>query len=113
MDSRDYIFRICELLDLAHRLRTFLNSRTQELLGLSLEQTALLCRLAASDGQSTVTGLATGSGRTTHTITAMFDILEREGLVVRRRNHIGDRRQVWVVLTVLGTTKTKRCVRLG
>ena len=105
MNSRDYIFRICDLLDLAHRLRYMLNSRTQELLGLSLEQAALLCRLSAGGGQSTVTAMATQSRRTSHTVTAMVDILEREGLVVRRRNNPDDRRQVWVALTAQGSSK--------
>jgi len=113
VDGRDYIFRICELLDLAHRLRTYLNSRTQELLGLSLEQAALLCRLEANDGQTTVTALAIESRRTSHTITAMVDILERQGLVVRQRNNPEDRRQVWVVLTALGTGKMQELQQVG
>jgi len=45
---------------------------------LSLEQSVLLCRLETHYGQNTVTSLATESGRTTHTITAMVNILERE-----------------------------------
>ena len=113
MNSRDYIFQICDLLDLAHRLRSMLNSGTQELLGLSLEQTALLCRLSVGGGQSTVIALATESRRTSHTVTAMVDILEREGLVVRRRNNLEDRRQVWVALTALGTAKVQAVGQAG
>lgn len=99
------MLQILELLDLAHQMRNALNNRTQELLGLSLEQTALLYRLAESGGHNTVTALATESHRTSHTITAMVDILAREGLVVRRRNRNADRRQVRVVLTALGSSK--------
>lgn len=113
MQSYDYIYQIRELLNLAHRLRTFLNNRTQEITGLSLEQAFLLCRLAASEGESTITALATGSGRTSHTVTAMVDILEREGLVVRRRNNPDDRRQVWVALTDLGTAKVQAVRQAG
>ena len=107
------MLQILELLDLVHRLRNILSSRTQELIGLSLEQTALLYRLAETDGQNTVTALATQSRRTSHTITATVDILEREGLVVRRRNHTADRRQVWVVLTNLGTAKVQAVRQAG
>lgn len=78
-----------------------------------MEQTALLCRLAANGGQNTVTGLARESGRTTHTITAMADILEREGLVVRRRNPTADRRQVWIVLTAPGFSRMQALQQAG
>ena len=113
LDGPKYIIRICELLDLAHRLRSFQNSRTQELFGLSLEQSVLLCRLEAHYGQNTVTALATESGRTPHTITAMVNILEREGLVVRRRNRTADRRQVWVLLTAQGSSKIQAVQQAG
>ena len=107
------MLQILELLDLAHRLRNILSNRTQELIGLSLEQAALLSRLAASGGQNTVTALAIESRRTSHTITAMVDILEREDLVVRQRNNAADRRQVWVVLTALGTAKVQAVRQTG
>ena len=99
------MLRILELLDLAHRLRNILNIHTRELVGLSLEQTGLLYRLDASGGQITVAELAAESRRAGHTITAMVDILEREGMVVRRRNQSTDRRRVWVVLTDLWSSK--------
>ena len=105
MSSQAQMLRILELLDLVHQLRNILNGRTQELLGLSLEQTALLYRLAETGGQNTVTALATESRRTSHTVTAMVHILERQGLVVRRRNYTADRRKVRVVLTALGYGK--------
>ena len=107
------MLQILELMDLAHQLRIILNSGTQELLGLSLEQTALLYRLAETGGQNTVTALATESRRTSHTVTAMLDILERERLVVRRRNHTTDRRRVWVVLTALGSSKMQALQQAG
>lgn len=80
---------------------------------MSLEQSVLLCRLETHYGQNTVTSLATESGRTTHTITAMVNILEREGLVVRRRNHTADRRQVWVLLTAQGSSKVQAVQQAG
>ena len=113
MSSLAQMSQILELLDLAHRLRYILNSRTQELIGLSVEQAALLSRLAEAGGRNTVTALATESRRTSHTVTAMVDNLERQSLVVRRRNHTTDRRQVWVVLTALGASKMQELQQAG
>ena len=107
------MLQFLELLNLAHQLRSILNGRTQELLSLSLEQTAFLYRLGETGGGNTVTALATESRRTSHTITAMVDILERQGFVERRRNHSADRRQVWVVLTALGTAKVQAVRQVG
>ena len=113
MSSLAQMLQVLELMDLAHQLRTILNSHTREILGISLEQTALLYRLAETGGQNMVTALAIESRRTSHTVTAMVDILGRQGLVVRRRNYTADRRQVWVILTALGSTKVQAVQQAG
>ena len=100
--SRDHLIRLLDILDLAHQIHRLLTRRTQHLTSLTLEQSILLSCIEQQHGESTITQLAADLSRTSHTISKVVDIMERRGLVRRRRLRTGDRRLVHVSMTVEG-----------
>ena len=100
--SRDYIIRLLTVLDLAHQIRRIMNRRTQQLTGMTLEQSTVLCCIDQENGESTISQLAANLSRSSHTITRVVDVMERRGLVRRNRVQTGDRRLVHVSMTPEG-----------
>ena len=105
METRHLVNEFSVMLDTAHRIRVLLNQRTHKLTGLSLQQVTVMCRIELGDGMATVSSLAEANLRTNHTVTAMVNGLEREGLVFRQRNTGGDRRRIFVHLSPKGHAK--------
>ena len=99
---RDHLIRLLEILDLAHQVHRLMTRRTQHLIGLTLEQAILLGCIEQQQGESSIFQLAASLSRTSHTISKVVDVLERKGLVRRRRTQMGDRRVVYVSMTLEG-----------
>lgn len=99
---REYIIRLCAVLDLVHQIRRLLTLKTQHVAGLTLEQCIVLCGIDQENGETTISQLAAHLSRTSHTITRVVDVMERRGLVRRHRAQTGDRRLVHVSMTLEG-----------
>jgi DNA-binding MarR family transcriptional regulator len=69
---------------------------------MTLELSAVLCWIDRENGESTIYQLAANLSRTSNTITRIVDVLERRGLVERHRAQTGDRRLVYVTMTLEG-----------
>lgn len=69
--------------------------------GVTMSQCITL-ELLQQDGQKTVRELADGLGLDKSTVTRVVDVLVRDGLLRRRRDEKGDRRQVFMSLTERG-----------
>lgn len=114
MDTQETFHRVNDFLDLAHGLREELNRRAQELLGLTVEQVLLLCRIDLLGRGATISALALSNRRASHTVSGTVERLVRLGLVSKGRRPSDDRRQVYVSLTPSGRAKValyRRSVR--
>jgi DNA-binding MarR family transcriptional regulator len=69
--------------------------------GVTMSQCVTL-ELLQQDGRKTVRELAEGLGLDTSTVTRVVDVLVRDGLLLRTRDELQDRRRVFVSLTPRG-----------
>mgnify|MGYP001030485046 FL=1 len=99
---RQYVIRLLTVFDQAHQIHCLMSRRTQHITGMTLELSAVLCWIDRENGESTIYQLAANLSRTSNTITRVVDVLERRGLVERHRAQTGDRRLVYVTMTLEG-----------
>ncbi len=107
MASQQMFQRLNAFLNMSHSLREGLNRRAKELIGLTLEQVLLLCRIDLLGGRATISSLASANHRASHTVSGMVQDLARLGLASKSRPLSDDRRQVQVFLTPQGRAKVE------
>ena len=102
-DHRRCVIKMLRALSLSNQLRAFLSARAQQVAGITVEQAIVMCSIQEFGAECTISALAAHIGVAPHTITAVADTLEREGLVLRQRDMLRDRRKVRLQLTSSGT----------
>ena len=108
MNPPELLETLLQVAELSHGLRLALSAHVRRAAGLTLQQAIALCRIDLAGGHITISELAALLGRASHSVTALVDNMEREGLVSRLRRD-EDRRRVWVQLDPAGTDKLRLC----
>ena len=108
-EGRAALAAFLTLIDIAHRAHGSVVVECRNATALTPEQIMVLWHVDLSGGRATMSQLARALGRAPHTLTSLVDRLERQGLVMRRREAGGDGRRVFASLTDAGGTELERC----
>ena len=108
MNPPELLETLLQIAELSHGLRQVLSAHVRRAAGLTLQQANALCRIDLAGGRITISELAALLGRASHSVTALVDNMEHEGLVSRLRRD-EDRRRVWVQLGPAGADKLRLC----